>query len=128
VVWSVGHVTVVGRVAAWIGILAILILSVVPAADRPVTGAGQSLEHLGAFAMFGGAFAVGYRLSLMRLILLAVLFCAAIEMLQIPLPSRHARVSDFLVDAAGACLAALCVFAVRKALRTTARNTVHSGK
>ena len=54
------------RVMAWMGILAIVILSVVPAADRPVTGAGQLLEHLTAFAIVGGAFALGYRLSLMR--------------------------------------------------------------
>jgi VanZ like family len=113
---------------AWIGILAIIILSVVPAADRPVTGAGQSLEHLTAFAIVGGAFAIGYRLSLMQLMLLAVLFCAGIELLQIPLPTRHARVSDFLVDAAGACLAILCVFVARQVLSTAVPSTVQSRK
>ena len=76
---------------AWMGILAIVILSVVPAADRPVTGAGQLLEHLTAFAIVGGAFAIGYRLSLMRLMFLAAFFCAGIELLQVPLPTRHAR-------------------------------------
>ena len=60
---------------AWMGILAIVILSVVPAADRPVTGAGQLLEHLTAFAIVGGAFAIGYRLSLMRLMFLAAFLC-----------------------------------------------------
>ena len=83
---------------AWIGIVAIIILSVVPAADRPVTGAGQLLEHFTAFAIVGGAFAIGYRVSLIPLMFLAVLFCAGIELLQVPLPTRHARVSDFLVD------------------------------
>jgi hypothetical protein len=102
------------RLAAWIGIFAIIVLSVVPAADRPVTGAGQSLEHLTAFAIVSGAFAIGYRLSLMRLVFLAVLFCAGIEILQIPLPTRHARFSDFLVDVAGAFLAILGVFISRR--------------
>ena len=107
------------RVVAWIGILVIIILSVVPAADRPVTGAGQMFEHLAAFALVGGVFAIGYRLSLTLLMFLAVLFCAGIELLQIPLPTRHARVSDFLVDTAGACLAILCVFVARQVLSTT---------
>jgi hypothetical protein len=119
----INHFTGVARIVAWISILAIIILSVVPAADRPVTGAGQLLEHLMAFAIVGGAFAIGYRLSLMRLMLLAVFFCAAIELLQIPLPTRHARVSDFLIDTAGACLAILCVFVARQILSTTAPTT-----
>jgi VanZ family protein len=108
---------------AWMGLLAIIILSVVPAADRPITGAGQLLEHLIAFAVVGGAFAIAYRLSLMRLMALAVLFCAGIELLQVPLPTRHARVSDFLIDAAGVCLAILCVFVARQILRTTVPET-----
>jgi len=93
------------RVLAWIGILAIVVLSVVPADERPVTGFGPPLEHFVAFALVAGAFAIGYDLSLVRLVLLAFLFCGGIELLQIPLPTRHARVSDFLVDLVGACFA-----------------------
>ena len=103
---------------AWIGILAIIVLSVVPADDRPLTGAGQGLEHFAAFAIIGGAFAIGYRLSLTRLLLLAVFFCAGVELLQVPLPTRHARASDFLVDAVGACFAIFCVFVTRQILST----------
>ena len=49
----------VARILAWMGIVAIIVLSVVPAADRPVTGAGQVLEHFTAFALVAGAFAIG---------------------------------------------------------------------
>ena len=49
------------------------------------------------FALVGGAFAIGYRFSLIRLLVLAVFFCGGVELLQLPLPTRHARVSDFLV-------------------------------
>ena len=90
---------------AWIGILAIIVLSVVPANDRPVSGVGQGLEHFNAFALVGGAFAIGYRFLLIRLLVLAVFFCGGIELLQVPLPTRHARVSDFLVASLGACFA-----------------------
>ena len=116
--WLINYISGVARAVAWIGILAIVVLSVVPAVDRPVTGGGQSFEHFTAFALVGGAFAIGYRLSLTRLLLLAVLFCGGIELLQVPLPTRHARVSDFLVDTVGACFAIFCVFVTLKILST----------
>ena len=108
--WLISRYTVVARTLAWIGIFAIIILSVVPADDRPVSGVGQGPEHFTAFALVGAAFAIGYRFSLIRLLVLAVFYCAGIELLQIPLPTRHARVSDFLTNSAGACFAVLCVF------------------
>ena len=110
----ISRYTVVARTLAWIGILAIIVLSVVPANDRPVSGVGQGLEHFAAFALVGGAFAIGYRFSLIRLLVLAVFFCGGIELLQVPLPTRHARVSDFLVDSVGACFAILCVFIAKQ--------------
>ena len=116
--WLINYFTGIARAVAWIGILAIVILSVVPAVDRPVTGSGQSFEHFTAFAVVGGAFSIGYRFSLMRLLLLAVFFCGGVELLHVPLPTRHARVSDFLVDAVGACFAISCVFVTRQILST----------
>ena len=99
------HLRMVARVLAWIGIAAIVVLSVVPATDRPVTGAGQVIEHFAAYALVAGAFAIGYSLSLTRLLLLAFFFCGFIELMQVPLPTRHARMSDFVVDVVGACFA-----------------------
>ena len=93
------------RTLAWLGIAAIVILSVVPAEERPVSGIGQGFEHFTAFALVAGTFAVGYRFTLSRLTLLAMLFCGGIELLQIPLPTRHARVSDFIIDFIGASFA-----------------------
>jgi hypothetical protein len=39
--WLIGHYKGVARALAWIGIFAIIVLSIVPAVDRPVTGLGQ---------------------------------------------------------------------------------------
>ena len=64
----IGHATGVARILAWIGILTITVLSVVPAVDRPVTGIGPRFEHFIAFALVATAFAIGYRLSLLRLL------------------------------------------------------------
>jgi hypothetical protein len=57
----ISRYTVVALTMAWIGIFAIIVLSVVPANDRPVSGVGQGFEHFTAFALVGGAFAIGYR-------------------------------------------------------------------
>jgi len=53
--WLISCYTVVTRTLAWIGILAIIVLSVVPADDRPASGVGQGLEHFTAFALMGAA-------------------------------------------------------------------------
>jgi hypothetical protein len=88
--WLINSYTAVARTLAWIGVVAIIVLSVVPATDRPVSGVGQGLEHFAAFALVGGVFAIGYRFSLMRLLVLAIFFCGGIELLQIPLPTSKA--------------------------------------
>lgn len=109
--WLIGNYRIVARVLAWAGILAIIYLSVVPAVDRPVTGTGQWVEHFTAFALVAGAFAIGHRFSRIRLLLLAFFFCGGIELLQVPLPTRHARLSDFIVDFIASCFAIGSVFA-----------------
>jgi len=109
-----GHFRVVARAVAWIGLLAIVVLSVVPASERPVTGSGSLAEHFAMFALVAGAFALGYELALIRLAALALLFCAGIELLQIPLPTRHARLSDFAIDFVASCLAICAVRWIQK--------------
>jgi VanZ family protein len=118
----IDHYRVVARALAWVGISAVIYLSVVPAVDRPVTGAGQWIEHFTAFALVAGAFAIGYSFSLARLLLLAVSFCGGVELLQIPLPTRHARASDFVIDLVGSCFAILFVFASEKLLGIEIRH------
>jgi hypothetical protein len=103
--WSVHQIRGIARALAWFGIAAIVVLSVVPADERPVTGIGQVLEHLTAFGLVAGMFAIGYRFTLTRLLLMALLFCGGIELLQVPLPTRHARVSDFAIDLLGSSFA-----------------------
>jgi VanZ family protein len=121
---DLGHFsTTVARALAWAGILAIIVLSVVPADDRPVTGIGQLFEHLTAYALVAGVFSIGYRFSLSWTLLLAFLFCGGIELFQVPLPTRHARVSDFIIDFVGSCFAIALVFAGDKLVNGHRRNT-----
>jgi VanZ family protein len=115
--WLINQYRLIARALAWVGIMVIIFLSVVPAVDRPVTGAGQWWEHFTAFALVAGVFTIGYRLSLIRLLLCAVFFCGGVELLQVPLPTRHARVSDFVVNIIGSCFGIGFVLASEKLFR-----------
>jgi ABC-type amino acid transport system permease subunit len=103
--WLIARRVFVVRGLAWFGILAIVILSVVPRSLPPVTGWGHQFKHFVAFALVAGIFAIGYRLPLMKLLVLAFLFCGGIELLQLTLATRHARLSDFVIDFFASCLA-----------------------
>ena len=89
------------RVAGWFLLAAIVVLSSVPATSRPVTGTPHSLEHLAIFLPTGLVFALGYpsRHALQLLGLIA--FAVTVELGQLWVPGRHARFSDFLINALG---------------------------
>lgn len=89
-------------------LIAIAVLSLVPAEFRPDTGAPHDIEHGAIFALFGLALVLGFRLRLWTWVMLGPLFAAAIELAQLYVPGRHSRLSDFLVDAAGALIGSLC--------------------
>ena len=92
------------RVVAWNLLATIVFLSVIPATARPGTGA-HNLEHIGIFLVTGFAFACSYP-KRWAVTLTLVTFAAAVEMLQLFVPGRHARVSDLIVDVAGICAGA----------------------
>ena len=92
------------QIAVLTAILAVVALTVVPADERLVTGLGQSAEHFLCFAIVGLGVPLAFPAPIKRLLSAAVLFALAIELLQIPLPTRHARLTDFLVDALAGCI------------------------
>jgi VanZ family protein len=97
----------VARAAAWLLLAAIVVLSLVPPTARPTTTVPHDLEHAGIFLLDGAAFGIAYLGCEWLLGIGAVAFCAAIEVAQLMVPGRHARVSDFVVDATAACIGIL---------------------
>ena len=95
--------TIFARVVAWSLLIAIVVMTVVPASMRVVTGAPHNMEHALVFLLMGIAFGFGYELRMTVTCAAAIVFCAALELLQLAIPGRHARLSDFLIDAAAAC-------------------------
>ena len=92
------------QVVGWLLVLAIVLLSFGPPSTRPVTGAGSNFEHLLIFLATGGAFGLGYPRRLWPLLTGLLIFTASIEIAQLWIPGRHARLNDFLTDAAASWL------------------------
>src|SRR5437868_1639979 len=97
------NIETVARLVGWVVLCVIVVLSYVPPTLRLVTVASQFTEHFAIFFLAGGCFALGYRRNAVVIGSLAVAAVGIIELLQLVVPGRHARVSDFIVNALGAC-------------------------
>jgi len=62
------------------------------------------MEHFLVHILLGVAFGIGYATRIWLQAPGLVALTGAIELAQIFVPGRHARVSDFLIDAGAACL------------------------
>src|SRR6476620_1147803 len=101
---SGGHMVVkIARIAAWLLVAAIVVMTLGPPTVRPVSGFNRSLEHVAAFALLGLAFGLAYPNKRMLLALIGVTVAALLETLQLVVPGRHAYFADFVINAAGAC-------------------------
>ena len=92
------------QIAAWSLAFLIALLSVVPPSYRPVTAASHNLEHLAIYLSIGISFGAGYPVRPWIPAIGLASFCGVIEIAQLWAPGRHARLVDFLVDAAAACI------------------------
>src|SRR5688572_7753701 len=96
-------ITKTARAAAWLLVLAAVVLTLGPQKVRPYTGINHDLEHSLAFALVGLAFGLGYSNHRMILALLAIAAVALLEIVQQWVPGRHAYFSDFVINGLGAC-------------------------
>jgi VanZ family protein len=94
----------IARASAWLLLLVIVVLSLVPASQRPTTSVTHFGEHFWIFFAVGLAFGIGYAKGWWILTVGLTAFAGAIELAQLAVPGRHARASDFFVDAAAACV------------------------
>jgi VanZ family protein len=67
--------------------------------SEPETGARHNLEHFTIFAATGFAFGLGYKRRHDLIAILLVIFSGAIEIVQLFVPGRHARLGDFIIAA-----------------------------
>jgi VanZ family protein len=88
---------------------AIVVLSVVPPSLRPETDLPHGIEHFVIYLATGLAFALSYELKPGLLATRLVFFSGAVEIAQLFVPGRHARLSDFIVDASAITVGVMAV-------------------
>lgn len=92
------------RYFAWLLAAAVTFATLGPPGLRPHANLGQEGEHALAFILVGLAFGLAYRRRRLLIAAAAVVLIGVLELMQFWAPGRHARLEDFLVDAATACL------------------------
>jgi VanZ family protein len=74
-------------------------VTVVPASVRLDTGIQHEYEHFLAFGYVGFVFALAFSQRPSFLMLFAMIFTLMLEFVQIPLPTRHTWLEDFITNA-----------------------------
>lgn len=120
--------SVVVRCFAWLLAAAVTFATLSPPGLRPHSDLGQDGEHAFAFILVGLAFGLAYRQRRLAVAAVAVVLIGVLELMQLWAPGRHARLEDFLVDAATACAGfALAAIADWIVTRLRASSSVTSG-
>jgi VanZ like family len=100
------------RAVAWILVIGLIVITLVPAPLRPGTGVSHNFEHFGSFLLAGIFWYLAYADRLLLWLGTMLIFAGGIELLQVLIPGRHARFIDFAADAIGGCAGILITFLV----------------
>jgi VanZ family protein len=103
-------VTVLFRMFAWLLATAVTFATLGPPLYRPHSNLGQDGEHTLAFFLVALAFGIAYPRHRLQVTAASIVVIAALEVMQMLVPGRHARLEDFIVDALAA-IAGLAVVA-----------------
>src|SRR5262245_2539957 len=91
----------IAKIVAWMLLFSIAALSFAPPEFRPATIFPHDLEHVTIYFLAACAFGLAYSDHFVVWLVGLIGFALVVEIVQLLIPGRHARVSDFLVDAFG---------------------------
>ena len=94
---------VLTRCFAWLLAAAVVFVTLGPPNYRPHSDLSQNGEHSLAFVLVGLAFGLAYPGHRLLTAAVAIAAIGALELAQLLVPGRHARLEDFVVDALAAC-------------------------
>src|SRR5262245_16546360 len=114
------------RLTFWLVVLMLIWFTVVPASIRPGSVASHHMDHFASFALAGFLYYLGYADHLLTRLITAVFFAGSLEVLQLLVPSRHARLTDFVVDALGACAGIVFAFALARSFGSRSHENVQA--
>jgi VanZ family protein len=111
----VGRWQLIVRSAAVCAWIALAVLSLVPGAERPHTGAPGNVEHAVAYALTGWVTAVAlWRAHRGYIAAALILAAAAFEVCQIWIPGRGAAVDNWLASSFGAVIGVVAACALTR--------------
>ena len=111
------------RITAWLSILIVLVVTVVPIGFRPTTGLSPNIERFCVMAAVGALFAAAYPGRFWLIVLALSLAAAMFEPLQFIAAGRHPSLHDVEVKALGAALGAVIGYAMARVTGWTANST-----
>jgi hypothetical protein len=111
-------VTALFRVCGWAAVVLITILSLVPGEARPHTTTPSQLERVAAYAIAGSALALGYFgvRSVIAIAALLPIYAALLEIFQLWVPRRTARIIDIVAGTAGSWIGICSMVLLRRML------------
>lgn len=121
------------RVAAWILVVLIAAITLVPIGLRPVVTANPSYERVAAYALAGLLMTVAYPRHWLWILAGSVVLAGGLEAGQTLTGTRHGRFDDFLIKAAAGLVGALAgrplaILADRALAGGTAAGTTLTGR
>lgn len=110
------------RTTAWLLVIAVTFATLGPPQYRPHSPLGQDGEHALAFVLVGLAFGAAYPRHRLLTAGIAVILIGVLELLQLGMPGRHARLQDFVVDALAGCVGIAAAAGIEQLLRRSTRD------
>lgn len=99
------------KIAAWASIAFVVYATLVPLAMRPTLGRlGTDYERFAAYVVVSALIVLAYPQHPVRIGVAVVTAALILEMAQLAIPDRDARVSDALIKAAGALIGILAAW------------------
>ncbi|MBY3183231.1 VanZ family protein [Rhizobium laguerreae] len=112
------------RPLAWLLLALILFVTVSPIGLRPETVTTVDTDRGGVYVLVGLAFALAYPKKWKMVAVLLIAGAVAIEYLQYLAPTRHPRLHDAGIKAAGAALGLLAGWLINRWRETKAPNAL----
>ena len=100
------------RSAAWLSILIVLLVTLVPIGWRPTTGLSPNIERFCVMAAVGALFAAAYPRRFWLVVLTLSLTAAMVEPLQFMAAGRHPSFRDVEFKSLGAAIGAVFGYVV----------------
>jgi hypothetical protein len=117
----VDTIRLVIRRAAWLSILIVLLVTLVPIGWRPATGLSPNIERFCVMAAVGALFAAAYPRRFWLIVLALSLTAAAFEPLQFMAAGRHPSLRDVEFKSLGVVIGAVAGYAIAAVAGLTAR-------